>query len=57
MKNHQLLLITICFLLGLAAGCAETLPPSNNHVSGNETKSSTIPHVSGASAPGHISGY
>jgi len=56
MKNHQLLLITICCLFGLIVGCAESLPPSNNHVSGNDTKSST-PHVSGAKAPGHISGY
>ncbi len=57
MKKHQLLLATVCCLLGLIVGCAKSLPPSNNHVSGNETKSTTTPHVSGAKAPGHISGY
>ena len=57
MKNYQLLLGTICCLLGLIGGCAESLPPSNNRLSGNETKPSTTPHVSGAKVPGHISGY
>jgi hypothetical protein len=57
MKKHQLLLATVCCLLGLIVSCAESLPPSNNHVSGNETKSTATPHVSGAKSPGHVSGY
>ncbi len=56
MESFNLLLALSCLLLSLTIGCAETLPPSNNHVSGNATKAPT-PHVSGANAPGHISGY
>ncbi len=56
MKSFKLLLVIAYCLLGLIVGCAESLPPSNNHVSGNETKAPTS-HFSGAKAPGHISGY
>jgi hypothetical protein len=55
MKYPQLLLTLVFCFLAVIIGCAESLPPSN-HVSGNETKNAQ-PHVSGAKAPGHISGY
>gem|GEM_PF-2867453 len=55
MEYRQLLLTLFFCFLTVFVGCAESLPPSS-HVSGKETKS-VQPHVSGAKAPGHISGY